>query len=163
MMEERITSRKNPLLQQIRKLLTSRKARQEAGLFVADGTKLLEEKFVDGSGEFSVSEPVLWNAEKPYLYTLRFERDGEVIERKVGMRSIAISDKCELLINGQSVKLHGVNHHDTHKYNGWCQTYDELRLDLEKMKELNINCVRTSHYPPIPYFVDLCGNVNAFE
>ena len=42
-MEERITSRKNPLLQQVRKLVSSRKARQEAGLFVADGTKLLEE------------------------------------------------------------------------------------------------------------------------
>ena len=43
MMEERITSRKNPLIQQVRKLLTSRKDRQAAGLFVADGTKLLEE------------------------------------------------------------------------------------------------------------------------
>jgi len=112
--------------------------------------------------EFKVENPILWNAEKPYLYTVRFERDGEVIERKIGMRSIAISDKCELLINGQSVKLHGVNHHDTHKYNGWCQTYDELRLDLEKMKELNINCVRTSHYPPIPYFVELCDEMGFY-
>ena len=43
MMEERITSRKNPLLQQVKKLLSSRKAREEAGLFVADGTKLLQE------------------------------------------------------------------------------------------------------------------------
>ena len=114
------------------------------------------------SAEFKVENPILWNAEKPYLYTLRFEKDGEVIERKIGMRSIAISDKCELLINGQSVKLHGVNHHDTHKYNGWCQTYDELRLDLEKMKELNINCVRTSHYPPIPYFVELCDEMGFY-
>lgn len=43
MMEERITSRKNPLLQQVKKLLSSRKAREEAGLFVSDGTKLLQE------------------------------------------------------------------------------------------------------------------------
>ena len=43
MMEERITSRKNPLLQQVKKLLSSRKAREEAGIFVADGTKLLQE------------------------------------------------------------------------------------------------------------------------
>lgn len=112
--------------------------------------------------EFTVENPILWNAEKPYLYTVRFEKDGEVIERKIGMRSIAISDKYELLINGQPIKLRGVNHHDTNKYNGWCQTDEELRFDLEKMKELNINCVRTSHYPPTPYFVDLCDEMGFY-
>ena len=114
------------------------------------------------TAEFNIENPILWNAEKPYLYTVRFEKDGEIIERKIGMRSIAVSDKCELLINGQSVKLRGVNHHDTHKYNGWCQTNEELRFDLEKMKELNINCVRTSHYPPTPYFVELCDEMGFY-
>lgn len=114
------------------------------------------------SAEFKVENPILWNAEKPYLYTVRFEKDGEVIERKIGMRSIKISDKCELLINDKPVKLRGVNHHDTHKYNGWCQTNEELRFDLEKMKELNINCVRTSHYPPTPHFVELCDEMGFY-
>ena len=114
------------------------------------------------SAEFKVENPILWNAEKPYLYTVRFEKDGEVIERKIGMRSIKVSDKCELLINDKPVKLRGVNHHDTHKYNGWCQTNEELRFDLEKMKELNINCVRTSHYPPTPYFVELCDEMGFY-
>ena len=60
MIEERITSRKNPLLQQVRKLLTSRKARQEAGLFVSDGTKLFEEaaKWWDGLETVIVSDGV---------------------------------------------------------------------------------------------------------
>ena len=137
------------------------KADAESDITLLDNGEILATAS-GNSAEFKVENPILWNAEKPYLYTLRFEKDGEVIERKIGMRSIAISDKCELLINGQSVKLHGVNHHDTHKYNGWCQTYDELRLDLEKMKELNINCVRTSHYPPIPYFVELCDEMGFY-
>ena len=67
-----------------------------------------------------------------------------------------------LLINGVSVKLHGVNHHDTSKYRGWCQSNDELRADLELMKELNINCVRTSHYPPTPAFVQMCDELGFY-
>ena len=129
-------------------------------LMDADGKVLAT---ADGeNAEFNVENPILWNAESPYLYTVRFERNDEASERKIGMRTIAISDKYELLINGKSVKLLGVNHHDTHKYNGWCQTNEELRFDLEKMKELNINCVRTSHYPPTPYFVELCDEMGFY-
>ena len=60
MMEERITSRKNPLLQQVKKLLSSKKAREEAGLFVADGTKLLAEavKFYPGLDTVILSDGV---------------------------------------------------------------------------------------------------------
>ena len=60
MMEQRITSRKNPLLQQVKKLLSSRKAREEAGLFVSDGTKLLEEavKYCPGLHTVILSEGV---------------------------------------------------------------------------------------------------------
>ena len=112
--------------------------------------------------EFTLDSPILWNAEKPYLYTVRFERDGETIERKVGLRTIAISDKGELLINGTSVKLRGVNHHDTSKYRGWCMSEEELKRDLLLMKSLNMNCVRTSHYPPMPCFVDLCDELGLY-
>ena len=111
---------------------------------------------------FSIGEPVLWNAEKPYLYTLRLERQGERIEQKVGLRSIEVSDRCELLINGVAVKLHGVNHHDTDPNNGWCQTNEQLRQDLLLMKKLNINCVRTSHYPPTPAFLQMCDELGFY-
>ena len=136
-------------------------ADKEAAITLLDNGEIIATANGENA-EFEVENPISWNAEKPYLYTVRFEKDGEVIERKIGMRSIKISDKCELLINGQSVKLRGVNHHDTHKYNGWCQTNEELRFDLEKMKELNINCVRTSHYPPTPYFVELCDEMGFY-
>ena len=114
------------------------------------------------SAEFGLENPVLWNAEKPYLYTVRLERAGEVLTQKIGFRTIQTSPKCELLINDVPVKLHGVNHHDTDPRNGWCQTEEELRRDLLLMKRLNINCVRTSHYPPSPVFLELCDELGLY-
>ena len=60
------------------------------------------------------------------------------------------------------MKLHGVNHHDTSKYRGWCQSDEELRQDLELMKKLNINCVRTSHYPPTPRLMEMCDEMGFY-
>ena len=117
-----------------------------------------------GSSEYNIKlcDPVLWNAEKPYLYTLILERGGEIIERKVGLRTIDISEKLQLLINNTPVKLRGINHHDTSKYNGWCMSDDEILRDLMLMKELNINCIRTSHYPPTPKFLDMCDELGFY-
>ena len=111
---------------------------------------------------YAPQQPVLWSAEKPFLYTVLLERNGEVIELKAGLRKIEISDKYELLINGTSVKLHGVNHHDTSKFRGWCESDEELRAELLLMKELNINCIRTSHYPPTPAFVQMCDEIGFY-
>ncbi len=133
-----------------------------AKVSIFEGEKLLTTANVTGSFSYTPESPVLWNAEKPFLYTVVLERDGEVITLKTGLRRIEISDKYELLINGVSVKLHGVNHHDTSKYRGWCQTDEELRHDLELMKELNINCVRTSHYPPTPKFIGMCDEMGMY-
>lgn len=118
----------------------------------------------DMENEFTyvVENPVLWNAEKPFLYDVKLERNEEEISLKAGLRKVEVSDKYELLINGVSVKLHGVNHHDTSKYRGWCQSDEELREDLELMKELNINCVRTAHYPPTPKFMQMCDEIGFY-
>lgn len=112
--------------------------------------------------EFYLDDPILWNAEKPYLYTVRFECCGEKIEKRVGLRTINISSLGELLINGSPVKLRGVNHHDSTKYNGWCMTEEEIRRDLQLMKSLNMNCVRTSHYPPMPCFAEMCDEIGLY-
>ncbi len=106
--------------------------------------------------------PILWNAEKPYLYTAVIEHAGEFIPVKVGFRTQSVTDSGELLINGVSVKLKGVNHHDTHPDNGYCMTVDEMRDELLKMKQLNINCIRTSHYPPQPVFLELCDELGFY-
>ena len=73
------------------------------------------------------------------LYTLVIECNGEYIPFKVGLRTQSVSEKGELLINGVSVKLKGVNRHDTHSTNGWYETDEELLEDLKLMKKLNIN------------------------
>ena len=117
----------------------------------------MENEFVYG-----VENPVLWNAEKPALYDVVLKRNGEALKFRIGMRNIEVSKQYELLINGISVKLHGVNHHDTHPYNGWCQTDEELRKDLLLMKDLNINCVRTAHYPPTPKFMEMCDEIGLY-
>ena len=126
------------------------------------GDKLLAVKEDVTSGKIEIQNPVLWNAEKPYLYKVVIERGGEVIEQKVGFRTIEVSSDGALLINGVKVKLKGVNHHDTHEKNGWCQTNEELRRDLEIIKSLNMNCIRTSHYPPTPAFVDMCDEMGFY-
>ncbi len=120
-------------------------------------------KVYDAEGkETDLKNPILWNAEKPYLYTVIVEQAGEYIPFKIGLRRQEISSEGELLINGVSVKLKGVNHHDTHAENGYTQTFEELKTDLLKMKELNINTIRTSHYPSQPRFMELCDELGFY-
>jgi beta-galactosidase len=128
---------------------------------ISGDTLLLETEAENGLC-YKPENPVLWNAEKPYLYTVELERGGEVLRFEAGLRSVTIGDDYSLRINGVPVKLHGVNHHDTSKYRGWCQTDQELEQDLLLMKKLNINCIRTSHYPPTPKLVQLCDRMGFY-
>ena len=132
----------------------------EVSLF--DGDALIEKKSGTGSVCFSVENPVLWNAENPYLYTLIFEAAGEKIIQKIGFVSYRINEEGAFCVNGVPVKLKGVNHHDTHPKNGWCMTEEELRNDLLQMKKLNINTIRTSHYPPHPKFLEMCDEMGFY-
>lgn len=125
-------------------------------------TLLNEKKEAENSVSFTVENPILWNAEKPYLYTVTFEYENEIIEQRFGFRTIEISDKCELLINGVPVKLKGVNHHDTDGYKGWYQSDEDLKKDLTLMKKLNINTIRTSHYPPTAKFLNMCDEMGFY-
>ena len=134
----------------------------KANIKISDKDAVIFEGEIENNFEYAPQNPVLWNAEKPYLYTVELSRNGEVLTFKTGLRSVEISEKFELLINGVSVKLHGINHHDTSKYNGWCQSDEELRRDLELMKQLNINCVRTAHYPPTPKFIQMCDEIGFY-
>ena len=133
-----------------------------AKITLLDQGKVLGSKDAAGEAVFHVENPTLWNAEKPYLYELRFEYKGEVITQKVGFRTVSISDQYELLVNGVPVKLQGVNHHDTHPVNGWSMTDEEMLFDLQQMKKLNVNCIRTSHYPPSPKFLELCDEMGFY-
>ncbi|MBE6665539.1 MAG: DUF4981 domain-containing protein [Ruminococcaceae bacterium] len=104
----------------------------------------------------AVGNPRLWTAETPNLYTLVIEAGGEYIKKEIGFRSISVSEKGELLINGTAVKLKGVNRHDTHPTKGYTVSLEDMMADLTLMKKHNINCIRTSHYPNDPVFYELC-------
>ena len=134
----------------------------QANVKILDGQTVLTEREMQDELVFAPQNPILWNAEKPHLYTVQLERDGEVIELRSGLRKIEVSGDYALLVNGVAVKLHGVNHHDTSATRGWCQSDEELRNDLLLMKELNINCVRTSHYPPTPKFMQMCDELGFY-
>ena len=116
----------------------------------------------DGSRVQSIEKPRLWSAEKPYLYDAVIVCNGEYILRSVGFRSVETSEKGELLINGVAVKLKGVNRHDSHPEYGWCVSYEDMRRDIVLMKRHNINCVRASHYPNHPDFLELCDRYGMY-
>lgn len=116
----------------------------------------------EGETKIDVDNPIRWNAEKPVLYELVFESRGEVIRQSVGFVKYGINRRGAFTVNGVEVKLKGVNHHDTHPENGYTMTDDELLNDLKLMKKLNINCVRTSHYPPSPKFLEFCNRIGLY-
>ena len=103
----------------------------------------------------SIDSPVLWNAEKPYLYTVIIRCAGEVITDRIGIREITIENKI-VYINGMPIKFHGVNRHDSDPVTGFTISREQIIRDMSLMKRHNVNAIRTSHYPNVPYFYDLC-------
>ena len=127
-------------------------------IFDTDG-KVLAEKI---EGAYKISSPKLWNAEKPYLYGVLIECNGEYIFKKFGFRDVKVSSSGELLINGVSVKIKGVNRHDSHPKYGYCVSREDMLKDIKLMKQNNINCVRTAHYPNHPNFVEMCDEYGLY-
>ena len=109
-----------------------------------------------------VENPQLWSAEKPNLYGVLIHCGEEYIYKKVGFRTIETSNKGELLINGVPVKLKGVNRHDSHPKYGYCVSREDMERDIVLMKQHNINCVRASHYPNHPVFLELCDQYGLY-
>ncbi|PKQ61037.1 glycoside hydrolase [Labilibaculum filiforme] len=121
-----------------------------------------------GMMEANIRCPKKWSAEAPYLYKLVFSvlnSEGEVVEARsqsIGFRKIEFSNKNELLINGKSVEIMGVNRHDHSPIHGKALTREEMRKDVELLKQFNFNAVRTSHYPNDPYFYELCNEYGLY-
>ncbi|MFR1944739.1 MAG: glycoside hydrolase family 2 TIM barrel-domain containing protein [Faecalimonas umbilicata] len=108
-----------------------------------------------------VKEPNLWNPEQPYLYTLVLETEGEVITDRIGLREICVKDAV-LYVNGTAIKFKGVNRHDSNPVTGFVIGLEQMKKDLQMMKESNFNAVRSSHYPNVPYFYQLCDEYGLF-
>lgn len=110
----------------------------------------------------NVSAPRLWSAETPNLYDLVLtltDSQGKTIDKrqqKVGFREVSVRKDGALLINGQRMVFHGVDRHDISPTTGRYVSDEEMEQDILCMKRLNINAVRTSHYPNDPHFYELC-------
>lgn len=102
-----------------------------------------------------IPDPVLWNAEEPYLYTLCLTAGDEVITDHIGVREISIRDKT-VCFNGEKIKFRGVNRHDSDPVTGFTISIEQMKKDLMLMKQHNFNAIRTSHYPNAPVFYQLC-------
>ena len=120
------------------------------------------------SMDMDVTNPDKWSAETPNLYDLVLtlkDAGGNVIDRrggKVGFREVSVRNDGALLINGQRMVFHGVNRHDFSPINGRAITPEEIEQDILCMKRLNINAIRTSHYPNDPVFYDLCDKYGMY-
>lgn len=115
----------------------------------------------DSPFEAIVENIVLWNAERPYLYSLILETETERIGERVGFRSVCI-DNGVLKVNGRHIKIRGVNRHDSYPESGYYATAEQMHKDLLLMKAHNINSVRTSHYPNSPVFYRLCDELGLY-
>ncbi|MBX3064583.1 MAG: DUF4981 domain-containing protein [Anaerolineae bacterium] len=116
--------------------------------------------------EAQVAQPLLWSAENPALYTLVITLqapNGKETSTpcQIGFRRIEIRDR-QLLINGVAVLIKGVNRHDHDDQAGNTVSRAAMELDIQRMKQFNVNAVRTSHYPNDPYWLDLCDRYGLY-
>lgn len=114
-----------------------------------------------------INNPKLWNAEQPNLYDLvvSLEQNGKTIDMrssKLGIREVGVGKQGEITINGKPIKFHGVDRHDFSNVNGRTVSKEEMERDIFTMKSLNINAIRTSHYPNNPYLYELCDKYGLY-
>ena len=110
-----------------------------------------------------------WSAETPNLYTLvvsPIQNGGmylpyEIVQVKVGFRKVEIKNK-QFLVNGQSVLLKGANRHEMDPDEGYNVSEQRMIQDIMMMKRMNINAVRTCHYPDDPRWYDLCDKYGLY-
>ena len=117
-----------------------------AYLYSPKGRFMASRPLSGGEAEFEVSNPQLWSAEQPTLYTLEVVQPGMAFSTKVGIREVEIKGSL-LYVNGRRVMLKGVNRHDTDPVTGRTVSVESMLKDVTMMKQNNINPIRTSHYP----------------
>ena len=117
-------------------------------------------------GTMEVKNVKAWSAETPYLYTLDITlkskgKDIETITKKVGFRKVEIKGG-QMLVNGQPVLIKGADRHELDPDSGYVVSIDRMIQDIKIMKQLNINAVRTCHYPDDPRWYDLCDKYGLY-
>ena len=115
----------------------------------------------------TIASPKLWNAETPNLYRVQVSltENGHTVHQYVqrfGFRTFEVRDGDGLYLNGQRLILKGINRHSFWPDSGRCLSEAVQRLDIETLKDGNINAVRMSHYPPDAQFLDLCDELGLY-
>ncbi|MCF8454257.1 MAG: DUF4981 domain-containing protein, partial [Pedobacter sp.] len=113
----------------------------------------------------NIDNPQKWTSETPNLYTLIAStvngNNTEVIPVKVGFRKVEIKN-AQLLINGQPILIKGVNRHEMDPDAGYAVSKERMVQDIKTMKLLNVNAVRTCHYPDNNYWYELCDKYGIY-
>ncbi|MBI5010186.1 MAG: glycoside hydrolase family 2, partial [Bacteroidia bacterium] len=115
----------------------------------------------------TIKNPAKWSAEFPSLYHLTFElknQQGSVIEviyGRIGFKETEIKNQV-FYLNGVPVKLNAINSHMQHPVLGHTMNEETIRQDLSILKKFNINCVRTSHYPPVIRYLELADEYGLY-
>lgn len=133
-------------------------------LYDKDGKQIAQA--TGAQGVIKVPKVNAWTAETPYLYkayiTLKNKQGAaEVIPQKVGFRNVEIKN-AQLLVNGQPVLVKGADRHEMDPDGGYVVSLERMIQDIKIMKQLNINAVRTSHYPFDPRWYDLCDEYGIY-
>lgn len=122
----------------------------------------------DGKGlaEIICPQPLKWTAETPNLYSLYLSLyDGdkliECIPQRVGFRKVEIKNQ-QLLVNGKPILIKGVDRHELDPDGGYVVSVDRMIQDIRVMKQLNVNAVRTCHYPDDPRWYELCDEYGIY-
>jgi len=113
------------------------------------------------------SNPELWSTEFPNLYTAQFTliKNGKEIHqlsKKIGFRTVEVKERDGVYINGVKMKFKGVNRHSFYPSSGRTTSKKISIADVLLMKEMNMNAVRMSHYPPDGHFLDVCDSLGLF-
>ena len=140
---------------------------------IVGGKAQLESKLYDAEGKLvaeglqaTVDNAKAWTAETPYLYVLELQlKKGDnvlqTIRKKIGFRNITIKGG-QLLVNGQPILIKGADRHELDPDGGYIVSVDRMIQDIKIMKYLNINAVRTCHYPDDPRWYDLCDEYGLY-
>ncbi len=113
------------------------------------------------STKYTVKNARFWSAEDPYLYPLDIRCGGEVVFERVGICESKVENGV-FYFNGKPIKLRGVNRHDFHPEKGAAVSEEDMKRDILLMKSLNVNALRTSHYPSSPLLYRLCDEYGLY-
>lgn len=156
------------------KVTTSAKASVSATLFDQKGNQVYSAKLDCKSATEHTASPKFenvdkWSAEEPNLYKLQLtvsDSKGnvqQVVNQNVGFRKIEQkTDLGQIWVNGQSVLFKGVNRHEMDPDFGYAVSHERMESDILAMKQMNINAVRTCHYPDDPYWYELCDRYGLY-